>query len=416
VRLENRVRTWVLCILASASLTSTSGCGSTSSVALDAGVPPEGLAEYDSTATLLRGVWLTPAGPGAVTVSWSTDQPARSRVEYGLDSAYGAEALGTVAQPAPEGAAEPATGGWQHRVTLTGLADETAYHYRVVSLAAPTADATLRTPAAAGGSFTFTLMGDVRTGDDEHQQVVDAIVLDAPAFVVHTGDLTAAGMDETLWTTFFGIEAPLLASAAFLPVYGNHEDLLGRTLFDTYFPSPPGARSPRTYSADWGGVHVSVLDSYQSAIADEALWLDEDLGTAAAQAARLRVVALHAPLYTFSNHAPDLAARATLWPILKARNVALVVTGHNHLYERFFVDGVHHVVTGGGGAPLYGADLSVIGDEAAFERVSASQHHYVNVQVDAVGFRFEARPVPAGPAIDCFVIDPQQPGAELACP
>ncbi|MBI5479522.1 MAG: metallophosphoesterase family protein [Deltaproteobacteria bacterium] len=415
MRREDCVRTWDLASFIAVSLAAASGCGSSSPVEQDAGVPPEGLAEYDSTATLLRGPWLTPAGPGAIVVSWSTDQPARSRVEYGPDPAYGTAAHGTVAQPAPEGPAEPATAGWQHRVTLTGLAEDTAYRYRVVSLAVPTADATLRTPGAADGSFGFTLMGDVRTGDDEHQHVVDAILLDAPQLVLHTGDLTAVGMDESLWTTFFAIEAPLLASAAFLPVYGNHEDLLGRTLFDTYFPPPPGARSPRTYSADWGGVHVSVIDSYQSTLADEALWLDQDLATSAAQAARLRVVALHAPLYTFSSHAPDLAARATLGPVIKARDVALVVAGHNHLYERFFVDGVHHVVTGGGGAPLYGADLSVIVDEAGLERAAASQHHYVNVQVDAAGFRFEARPVPADAPLDCFVIDPQRPGAELPC-
>jgi predicted phosphodiesterase len=34
-------------------------------------------------------------------------------------------------------------------------------------------------------------------------------------------------------------------------------------------------------------------------------------------------------------------------------NVELVSTGHEHLYERKSVDGVTHIITGGGGAPLY---------------------------------------------------------------
>ena len=34
----------------------------------------------------------------------------------------------------------------------------------------------------------------------------------------------------------------------------------------------------------------------------------------------------------------------------------MVFTGHEHLYQRKTVDGITHVITGGGGAPMYGKD------------------------------------------------------------
>jgi hypothetical protein len=34
--------------------------------------------------------------------------------------------------------------------------------------------------------------------------------------------------------------------------------------------------------------------------------------------------------------------------------VDAVFSGHNHIFERYLYNGIHYLVTGGGGAPLYG--------------------------------------------------------------
>jgi regulation of enolase protein 1 (concanavalin A-like superfamily) len=62
------------------------------------------------------------AGPGRTSaeITWKTDEPATTRVEYGLTSAYG-------------GVVESSTLETQHSVLLTGLSESTLYHYRVVS-------------------------------------------------------------------------------------------------------------------------------------------------------------------------------------------------------------------------------------------------------------------------------------------
>ncbi|MGE3139740.1 MAG: DUF1349 domain-containing protein [Thermoleophilia bacterium] len=77
------------------------------------------------------------AGETSATVTWSTDEPATSRVDYGLTAAYGGQSS--------SGALVTS-----HSRTLTGLAAGTTYHFRVTSAdgeGAPssTADATFTT-------------------------------------------------------------------------------------------------------------------------------------------------------------------------------------------------------------------------------------------------------------------------------
>jgi len=44
-----------------------------------------------------------------------------------------------------------------------------------------------------------------------------------------------------------------------------------------------------------------------------------------------------------------------LVPLFELYDVDMVFTGHDHNYEHGEVNGIHYVVTGGGGAPLYGS-------------------------------------------------------------
>ena len=89
----------------------------------------------DTDPPLISNVDATPTASGAV-ITWTTDRPASSAVEYGTSPAFG--------QTAQDPALLTA-----HAVTLTGLACGVTYHYRVFSAAADGATAT--SPA---GTFT----------------------------------------------------------------------------------------------------------------------------------------------------------------------------------------------------------------------------------------------------------------------
>jgi hypothetical protein len=82
---------------------------------LPGGVPPPG----DTTPPVLGGIAVS-AGATTATVTWTTNEPATSTVEYGTTPSYGQQ----------QGSGALAT---SHSVQLAGLACATTYHYRVRS-------------------------------------------------------------------------------------------------------------------------------------------------------------------------------------------------------------------------------------------------------------------------------------------
>ncbi|MBI4601843.1 MAG: DNRLRE domain-containing protein [Planctomycetes bacterium] len=72
----------------------------------------------------------------SATVVWSTDEPADSLVDYGLDATYGSQA-------------SDASLVTSHAVDLTGLSESTTYHYRVTS-----SDASGNSASSADITFT----------------------------------------------------------------------------------------------------------------------------------------------------------------------------------------------------------------------------------------------------------------------
>jgi PKD repeat protein len=65
----------------------------------------------------------------------------------------------------------------------------------------------------------------------------------------------------------------------------------------------------------------------------------------------------HAPAYSAGGgHANDATAQTVLCPLFTQYGVQVTLVGHNHYYAHCFTNGVHHITTGGGGAPLHTPD------------------------------------------------------------
>ncbi len=95
----------------------------------------------DETAPVISAVGSGTPGNSSAQVTWTTNEPATSRVEYGTTTAYGS--MTTL----------DSTLVTSHSVALMGLASDTTYHYRVLSAdsagnAATSGDFTFRTGAA----------------------------------------------------------------------------------------------------------------------------------------------------------------------------------------------------------------------------------------------------------------------------
>jgi acid phosphatase len=89
-----------------------------------------------------------------------------------------------------------------------------------------------------------------------------------------------------------------------------------------------------------------VLDTERIG-SDQAKWLEADL---TANRLPWTIVYGHRPPHSSGEHGDDPGFLTFFVPLLEKHAVDLVLTGHDHHYERFRpINGVTYVVTGGGG-------------------------------------------------------------------
>jgi 3',5'-cyclic AMP phosphodiesterase CpdA len=325
---------------------------------------------YDSPpldAEITVGPYLQRLGRRGVLVCWETDLPAPSAVSIGVGAL-------------PDQRLEDPTERTRHELEITGLLPATLYSYRVDSARIPSAVGQLHTETDAASPYRFVIFGDTRSNHDDHGSVVDRIVAEGPAFLLHTGDLVGDGTSESNWATFFDVEGTLLRDVTLYPALGNHE-ANGARYLELF--APPDDLAPGTenyYAFTYATVAVLMLDLYLSDFGPgsaQYTWLEDTLQAFAADPSiHLRIVALHHGPYDSGSHESNLAVRDDLTPLFETYGVDAVFSGHDHMYERSTVNGVKYVVTGGGGAPLY----SVPGDWWTEE--SGSVLHYVVVDVE----------------------------------
>lgn len=143
------------------------------------------------------------------------------------------------------------------------------------------------------------------------------------------------------------------------PALGNHDigTLNGGPYFD-YFGENAGPKGVGYYAynnADW---RVIVLDSNKATDPLQEQWLVEELAEHPAPCA---LAYFHHPVWSSGPHGNTEAMRP-LWGRLVEAKVEIVVSGHDHLYERFRpmnaagtfdVTGPEAFVVGTGGAALY---------------------------------------------------------------
>jgi hypothetical protein len=146
------------------------------------------------------------------------------------------------------------------------------------------------------------------------------------------------------------------------PVPGNHEyESPGAIPYFDYFGPNAGPHGLGYYSFDLGSWHVVALNSNipVSAGSAQAAWLRDDLS---ASRARCTIAYWHHPRFSSGNHGNQEQMRP-FWQILHEAGADVVLSAHDHIYERFapqdpdgFPDAVHGIrqfVVGTGGATPY---------------------------------------------------------------
>jgi hypothetical protein len=272
---------------------------------------------------------------------------------------------------------EPAA---MHVVEATGLEPSTEYRYVVRAGAAELGSALFTTAPKPGAEarVTFTVYGDTRTDPVAHEAVIRGMRQVPSDFLVNTGDLVERGGRAQDWQTFFDIERPLLQERPVFVAVGNHElydDAAGAN-YGRYFgiAAPTEDARPLLYgTVRLGNVRLFFLNAMDEFVwGDERHWFERELGKAASEPGVVwRVVVLHHGPWSHGPHGPNTRLiEAGVPELLERGGVDLVVSGHDHVYERGASGAIKYVVSGGGGAPL-GRDPE---GGSTTERIEASYH------------------------------------------
>jgi predicted phosphodiesterase len=229
------------------------------------------------------------------------------------------------------------------------------------------------------GKFTFVVIGDNRSGDDVYRKLVSMIVERKPDFVINVGDMIATPGDTRQWTGFWDMSRPI-TMPYFLSV-GNHDVHSMVPLSEKIYKEQVDLPGNELYYSFRAGKSLfivldSCLDGQEKKVTDEQYrWLEGVLATSSQQHT---FIFIHHPLfpekYAGTHHGNDLdrypAERDRFQSLLVRSNVDALFAGHEHYYSRKTIDGIMHIISGGGGAPLY-----AIEEAGGF-------YHFVVVTVD----------------------------------
>ena len=313
---------------------------------------------------------------------WASATDGPQQVEITLPDGDVVERV--TAELDPSGAALE---GAQHRAVLDGLEPDTVYCYTVDSDGTDGRIGFRTAPAAGQGThLSFLAFGDSGREGVDQEAVFDQMRSLPADLVLVAGDLAyGKGTLAELEATFFQPYATMLRSLPVQPVLGNHDyGTDGGGPYRAVFSLPEnGGAAAREgwWSFDRGPVHVVGLDSGGD-LQVQAEWLEQDLGD---NGLPWVVAMLHAPPYSSGAHGSNMGLRAAFGPIFDAHGVQLVISGHEHDYERTKpIHGTTYIVTGGGGVGTRPVGTS------SFTAFSTAVAHFLFVSVDGDDMRVYA--------------------------
>jgi hypothetical protein len=335
-------------------------------------------------------------------VHWQVSLPESCTIEWGLDTSY---SMGSAR-----------TGGYgtdfQHTYTVTGLTPGTLYYYRVTAGTEVYPGSFRAAPADDATRVKVFAYGDTRTYPAPHNLVAQDVVAhytadpDFQTIILSMGDLVTDGDTEIDWDSEFFISTyayirKMMASLPYQSCMGNHEG--DGLLFEKYFPYPFVA--DRYWSFDYGPVHFAVVDQYVAygTGSPQLTWLENDLATTTRP---WKIVCLHEPGWSAGSHANNTNVQNYIHPLLMEYGVTMLFAGHNHYYARAVVSGIHHITTGGGGAPLYNPILTY-----PYIVTGVKAFHFCTIDIDGPVLHFEA--INTGSSvIDSFTVVNPNAGVE----
>jgi predicted phosphodiesterase len=269
-----------------------------------------------------------------------------------------------------------------HQITINGLEKDTLYQaavglfteagYRLPRFLGEQWDPIqFRTSAADQWPIRIGVIGDSGFGGQVTRTLTEQMADYDPDFVLHTGDVVYrveenADAVEAFIAKYYLPFSAVLHEMPIYPVPGNHEyDAAAIWGDDPYyyaaFPPLPGWISGsggelrQFYALELGSVQFIFLDTQEfwqeQGVGEQTLWLEERLKD---NRFLISIPVLHVPPFSSGLHASEGVIIERVWvPLFERYNVPLVLSGHDHNYQRLIVNGITYVISGGGSNVLY---------------------------------------------------------------
>ena len=259
-------------------------------------------------------------------------------------------------------------------------------------------------------SVRLAVIGDMGTGEqpqiDLARQMVTSRAVFPFEFVITLGDNIYTGSLPSDFEKAFAVPYKLLLDAGvpFYATLGNHDKTNER------FYKPFNMNGATYYAYKKGNVHFFALDSnYMDP--KQTAWIETQLREAGN--GDWKICYFHHPLYSSARfHGPDIDLRRVLEPLFVKYGVDVVLSGHEHVYERmrpqqgiyYFIEGASGSLRAGNLAPStitakgFDTDRSfmmveIAGNDMYFQTTSRTGR-----EVDSGVIRRTIRPTPGNPA------------------
>src|SRR5215216_1980328 len=195
------------------------------------------------------------------------------------------------------------------------------------------------TTPAAGRPFILAATGDGASGEPNADTVTNLIAGWNPNMFLYLGDVYNDGT-ATEFRNWYGTGSTHYSrfSSITNPTVGNHEyQHLGGTQYDAPGYFDYWNNVPHYYSFNAAGWHFINLDStsqYNQTTpgTQQYDWLVQDLE---ANTAACTIAYFHHPVYNVGAEGESIRMH-DLWPVLADHRVDIVLTGHDHDYQRWY--------------------------------------------------------------------------------
>lgn len=251
--------------------------------------------------------------------------------------------------------------------------------------------------------------GDIANCRREEDEATAALAASAPGTILVLGDAAYPDGSEEDFGRCFGAGWGALRPRV-RPAPGNHEyHTAGAAGYFGYFRGAAGPQGRGYYSFDVGTWHLVSLNSNCDDAggcdtdSPQGRWLARDL---AEHPTACTLAFWHHPRFSSGARHGGSSRMAEAWEILARAGADLVLSGHEHHYERLgpldaegAVDperGIRSFVVGTGGARLYPFGEPVPGSEVRDDRT----HGLLRLDLGDGEYAWQFLPTPPGPFTD----------------